>query len=314
MITFHGGKKSVWTAIKSRSGKKTPITAAIAYLSKADALPFKAGDVVIANLSKRSVSTGATNPAAALELLEDGVEVRTHPNLHAKVIVTGEHLFVGSMNASGRSSGKLVEAVLETTNRQARSAAGRWLMQLSEASRKITRTELRQLAKLYKPSKGTDGDGSGEETAAAPETAGGKRAAKTWLVAQIPSDTESEEADEILDQGPSEKRFAGYEVNSLDFPASWRNPVKVGDLCVFAHREDRQTDVWPAAEVWDIKEIDGLCFIFYAYPSSDEKRTLSWSEFREFAKIRGFTKFRTGTDKLIPAAAAARIIEEWPRK
>lgn len=314
MITFHGGKKSVWAAIKARSGRKTPITAAIAYLSKADALPFKSGDVVIANLSRRSVSTGATNPAAALELIEDGVEVRTHPNLHAKVIMTREHLFVGSMNASGRSGGKLVEAVVETTNRQARSTAGRWLKQLADASRKVTRTELKNLAKLYKPSAGGDGGGKGEETVAAPETGALKRKPKTWLVAQIPSDTESEEADRILDDGPGEKRFAGYEVNSVDFPATWRNPVKVGDLCIFVHTEDRQIDVWPAAEVWDIQEIDGLCFIFYAYPSSDYKRVMSWAAFRKFAELRGFKKFRSDGDKLIPSAAAARIIEEWPTR
>ena len=62
MITFHGGEQSVWEAIKERTVPRTPIMAAIAYLTDADALPLKAGDVLICNLSKRRSQPEAQIP------------------------------------------------------------------------------------------------------------------------------------------------------------------------------------------------------------------------------------------------------------
>ena len=86
MITFHGGEQSVWEAIKERTVPRTPIMAAIAYFTDADALPLKAGDVLICNLSKRALSTGSSNPMIARDLAADGIEIRSFDHLHAKVM------------------------------------------------------------------------------------------------------------------------------------------------------------------------------------------------------------------------------------
>src|SRR4051812_27846131 len=126
-MRFIGGWEDVWNGIRERIDGRRPIIAAIAYLSSPNNLPWKCGDVLMANFSLAAVKTGASNPHVGLQLLKKGVEIRSVPDLHAKVIANGRWLFAGSMNASRNSEGKLLECVVAIDSQDEVSEGGRWL-------------------------------------------------------------------------------------------------------------------------------------------------------------------------------------------
>lgn len=102
----------VWPRIAEECKVKGPIRAAIAYVG-VDApslLPLRRGDVLIVNASDATLATGGTHPDALQAFVDRGVQVFSHPNLHAKVVVTSAAVIVGSANASKHSC-SLFEAV-----------------------------------------------------------------------------------------------------------------------------------------------------------------------------------------------------------
>ncbi len=111
-------KKAPWPAITAavRATKgRIVVASGFVGVGAIDHLPLRAGDVLVCDLSKKTVRSGATNPSAVLPFLKAGVEVFSSPGLHAKVVVLPKRAFVGSANASNNSAQRLFEAVVETT-------------------------------------------------------------------------------------------------------------------------------------------------------------------------------------------------------
>lgn len=76
-------------------------------------LPLKKGSRLAVDASLAAVETGITNPTALLRLHAQGVQLFTVPLLHAKVFGFEKVGYIGSTNASMRSSRDLIEAVAE---------------------------------------------------------------------------------------------------------------------------------------------------------------------------------------------------------
>jgi hypothetical protein len=91
-----------------------------------------------------NLESGATNPAEIQELRNLGVDVRTHPTLHAKMWLGERALIVGSANASANGLGlegteltRWVELCHLTDSSELRRTAGDWFSQTWEQSHKI---------------------------------------------------------------------------------------------------------------------------------------------------------------------------------
>lgn len=127
---------NVWARIEAASREASgPKFAAIAYIGAEGAerlAAFKRGDILVCNASREALRSGATNPEALTSLIDRGVDVRSHERLHAKMVVLGQSLFVGSANASGRSARALAEAVMRTTERAQIFAARQYVLGLCE--------------------------------------------------------------------------------------------------------------------------------------------------------------------------------------
>lgn len=110
----------IWKHI-ARQARLTRCHVAVAYVGT-DAprlLPLQAGSILVCDFSRSALKRGLTNPSAIRHYLEQGVEVHSHENLHAKVFSFGNVAFVGSCNASANSAERLTEAAVRITDPQA---------------------------------------------------------------------------------------------------------------------------------------------------------------------------------------------------
>lgn len=110
---------SVLTASVTAQGGKADV--AVAYFGNGanSLLPLAAGSRLVVNASEEAVMAGSTSPAELIKLHLRGVTIYSVPNLHAKLFLVGDRLFVGSSNASLRSAESLVEAMVVTENVEA---------------------------------------------------------------------------------------------------------------------------------------------------------------------------------------------------
>lgn len=122
--TFHFDRP--WTHLTAAVREsRVPAFAAVAYYGKGAGrlLPLSKGSRLVVDASEHAVSSGQTSPKDLLAAHRKGVRIFSVRNLHAKVFVVGRRVFVGSTNASMHSKDGLVEAVLETSDSGAVSAA-----------------------------------------------------------------------------------------------------------------------------------------------------------------------------------------------
>ena len=158
---------------------------AVAYFGKgaSQLLPLKRGSVLVVDFSPAAVQSGRVCPSEIQILLKRDVEVHSVANLHAKVFVVGDAVFVGSTNVSQFSAHTLVEAVAHGTDvalvRQSRKFVD------SLRGEHITPDYAARMAKIYRAPKFGAGGGTQQKTAGAKPNH-----APTWVVqleASIPS-------------------------------------------------------------------------------------------------------------------------------
>lgn len=129
---------------------RVPVHAAVAYYGKGAGrlLPLSKGSRLVVDASEHAVSSGQTSPKDLLAAHRKGVRVFSVRNLHAKVFVVGRRAFVGSTNASMHSKDGLVEAVLETSDSGAVSAAREFIT--DHCREELGPRALAVLQKLYR--------------------------------------------------------------------------------------------------------------------------------------------------------------------
>ena len=149
MDRAHVGQGPPWLAIKKAiENTNGRVVAAVSYIGKdaASVLPLRNNDLLICDASDLSVRAGSTRPEGLLALHARGVKIHTIQGLHAKVVVLPRSAFVGSMNASARSSKELYEAVVESSDPAVRRRLRSWVEDFK--TRPLTRAEIDRLAKL----------------------------------------------------------------------------------------------------------------------------------------------------------------------
>ncbi len=144
----------VWKRIKSAAeASRLPALVAVAYLGKGASklLPLGENSRLVVDASEAAVKAGQTHPADLLKLAKRGVRVYGVSNLHAKLFVFGGRAFIGSANASNRSAHGLLEAVVETTDKETVNAARDYVRSL--CTRELGPERLEKLQKLWRPPK-----------------------------------------------------------------------------------------------------------------------------------------------------------------
>lgn len=144
--------QGVWRRLTAVA-KKThrPSLIAVAYFGKnaGSLLPLRKGSRLVVDASEAAVTSGQTCPVDLVKLAKRGVRVFSVANLHAKLFVFGSRAYIGSANASYHSAETMLEAVMETTDRDAVKAARTYIRGL--CLHELGPEELDRLSKLYKP-------------------------------------------------------------------------------------------------------------------------------------------------------------------
>lgn len=122
---------SVETAGRTRPRRH--VAAAVAYVGARapEYLPLQEGDLIVVNGSDNAVAMGATSVDALRTWYEAGVAVVSHERVHAKVIIVGRTVYVGSANLSDNARrGHTVEAAIVSTDPAIVSAARALIQEL----------------------------------------------------------------------------------------------------------------------------------------------------------------------------------------
>lgn len=127
--------------------KRGATVAAIAYVTR-DLLKLKHGDALAVNASVSAVRAGATDPSLLLELLSSDVIVVNQPALHAKAVVRGNTVAIGSANLSARTA-NLQELMWLTRDPLLLGRVTKWLQELI-APAPMQPSELQKLVPLYR--------------------------------------------------------------------------------------------------------------------------------------------------------------------
>jgi hypothetical protein len=154
MIKLVHGRTNVWPEITSLVKKGHENKVAVAFVAKGarKLLPLKRGDTILVDMSLGRVRSGATNPFAVEEFLNQGVSVYTCSRLHAKVFVLGSRAVVGSSNVSDAANSVLEEAVLITNETGVVSAAKKFIEELlgGPDTLEVTEPLLKELKKEFR--------------------------------------------------------------------------------------------------------------------------------------------------------------------
>jgi PLD-like domain len=112
----------------------------------------------VVDASEHAVKKGQTHPADLKRLQKDGVVIFSSSSLHAKVFVFGSVAFIGSTNASQRSSRILTEAIVKTPDRAVVRSAKAFVKGL--CLDEMGPDRLTKLQKLYRPPQVPGGGGA----------------------------------------------------------------------------------------------------------------------------------------------------------
>ncbi len=146
--------EKVWAELTAAVKKsRTRSFVAVAYYGKgaANLLPVKSGSILVVDASEKSVKCGQTCPAELIKLYKQGVRIFSYENLHAKLFIVNNSLFIGSTNVSGSSSERLKEVLLKSTDKKTIADAKNFIESL--CSVELGAELLSKLDKIYRPPK-----------------------------------------------------------------------------------------------------------------------------------------------------------------
>lgn len=229
---------AVWPLIrKAVERSKRPAHVAVAYLGQGASriLPLQRGTRLVVDASESSVRSGQTCPSELAKLQRRGVRIFSASNLHAKVFVLDSNAFVGSANASRRSSDALIEAVVMTSDREVVAGARRFVTDL--CLNELGPETLGRLAKIYRPPRAPGGFLSRTKST-------GRRARpalpQVWLAQLIAADW-PEWTEKVLERGhqAAKDRMTRPRRHAID-EFSWdkRPSFRPGDIVFQVLKED----------------------------------------------------------------------------
>lgn len=237
---------NIWQNISDAVKRcRTKSFVAVAYFGQGGSkmLPLKKGSKLVVDASEKAVKTGQTSPEELLLLYNKGVNIYSHSNLHAKVFVIGNQLFIGSTNVSQYSAKTLREAVLTSKETGLIKEAKSFIESLCQFD--LGPEMLKKLAKIYNPPK-VPGDKRRKQKQTNPRDEN----IPNVFVFNINLIDYPEGHETILAQGAKEagkKRINKKRHTLDDFNSGNDIKFKLGDIAIQVINEGHKTFVSPPA-------------------------------------------------------------------
>lgn len=142
---------ALWDRIGALTTRATARLGAVPFVGRnaLAILGFEADDLLVCAIDDDVVARGLVNPMAVEELVEHGVDVRSVPRLHAKVLIFNRTAVIGSMNASENSK-TLIEAGIVTTDSTLVASARSFVLKLADGAPGVTSQELAAWKRLWR--------------------------------------------------------------------------------------------------------------------------------------------------------------------
>jgi hypothetical protein len=281
--------ENIWEEITNEvilNADKSMVAVAFFSTGATKLLPLTKGSSLIVNASERIVKSGQTNPNELISLLKKGVKIYNYENLHAKMYLIGDKLFIGSSNASNNSANGLKESMLVSVEKSIVNEGKHRISELAITSLGLER--LKQLKKVYKTPKFIGGF----------PVANSKTNKKTIdsriYVCKLVYKNYPKGSDEALENGKikAELKIENSLHELLDF--GWKNkvPFKVGDTVIQVIKcDDGDYDVYAPSTIIQIdKWSKNHSFVFVESPKKRAKKLSIISKKHDIStlKRRGF--------------------------
>jgi len=220
----------LWQEIGKLARQNRRRLGAVAYVTLDKFVKFGKRDTLVCDASDQAIKSGQTSVAVLRSAFRRKACLYSSPGLHAKVLIVGRTVVIGSANLSDASFRQLDEAALITDDSRA-LATGRLLIDaLARQADRIDEDFLRRASKLeVRPPR----RGSGHRR---PIRLAGPRA---WLVSVVPlAEGEYSDEDELVEaERPTAERSTKYSNSSSGYVrfgdnSLFRKEAKKGDLVI----------------------------------------------------------------------------------
>lgn len=301
---------NIWRQVAARASAAKRRLVAVAYVSSDKYLKLRQNDVLICDASDRAVKTGETSPRILYSMVRRGIEVRSRPDLHAKVAILGSIAIIGSCNLSASSAEGLTELAVLTDRKQIVAQTAAFIHNLREASEEVGRDFLKRILKLKVRR-------SGRRRLKRHERAI-RFGNKVWLV------TVKELPDSSF---PNEQPFvdrAEKKANSLvadrDSTISWirwtgrarfRSNARPGDVVVQIWKplSGRHVKVFSPCPIVLRQDVAHWTRFYLAEP--EDSQGLSWERFKKEARKHGLSRISKESVRELSPREALVLEEVW---
>ncbi len=314
--------KGLWSVIASKSKSAGTRRAAIAYLGESPPIKFGSGDLLIVDASDASIKAGRTSAKVLRTFHKAGVDLWSHSNLHAKVMLLDDWAVVGSANASRQSKNTYVEAAVVTDRPDIASQVERFISELKDRSDRIGPTFIKHICALPVIRTPFFAQARGVKRQA-PKVEG----PRTWLLslrsgAAYPGD--EERVDAVTEEEQDKLGRRGGEIDwfwwsgEQGFPAK----AKVGDIIIESWRpraeikSTRSVRVYRHARLVRIFQESGQkAKTFHRlFPPDAERTAVSWSGFSKLAVRAGITRKLSYRSSIqLNEQQSNALFELWPK-
>lgn len=137
----------IWGKIGDYIKPENTVRVCIAYVT-ANNLDLHKNDILICDASDFCIKMGNTKAKVLKHYFDKGVKIYSNADLHSKMLITENHLVLGSANLSQNSAKRLIESAILTDNDSLISQAQSFFYNLKNDSEKVTREVINKLLEI----------------------------------------------------------------------------------------------------------------------------------------------------------------------
>ncbi len=300
----------IWRQVAQKAGTAKRQLMAVAYVSSGTHLRLRNNDLLICDASDHAIKTGETSAQLLRTLFNKGVELRSRPDLHAKVGVFGCCALIGSCNLSVSSEERLTELALFTDRKQVVAQATAFIHGLREASEEIDGDFIRRILKIKVHRTPRPGPARRERA-----TRFGNR---VWLVSVQELAVDHFSKEQALVEGAQEK--AESLMADKDSSISWirwtgrsrfRSTARPGDrvIQIWKSRSGKRITVFAPCPVILRQDVDHWTRFYVVEP--EECRGLSWNRFKKEVKKQGISRISQNSIRELNPREVLLLEEFW---
>lgn len=302
---------NVWKQISARAEKAATRVGAIAYISTANHLSFREGDVLICDASDSAIRTGETSATVLDELSRAGVRLYSRPNLHAKLLVFGDCVLVGSCNLSEPSASALYEAALLTARTSIRSQALAFIRRNRDASTLIDPSFVSRILKIKVVRRGRAKVIRGRHD----EDRFGHR---TWIVRTYNFDMDRHPGEQIwVDKAENEtKQLLSHADNELGWvrwvgKSRFREVARKGDTLIILNSARGGKQITVSSPVAILKKQNHSNWTRFYHEIRPNDNVISWTNFNRALKRLDITSIKRNSTRELSKREESLMENLW---